>query len=147
MIKQTALEIVEDIEKILKDIQENPQFKRDLSFLLQDHADHLLTVKERSSQNLKDSKEVAGLAPGTRVSWEDHLGLWSGTVTEVHHSKVRRVVRNIRMWNDGHGYSHEITRVGTYKDPALVIEIDGGKGGTALKLKSQINIQELVMAE
>lgn len=147
MINDIALEIVEDIEKLLIDMKDHAEFKDELAQLIQENSEHLLSLKDRVKETSK--KEVAGISAGTKVSWIDHLGAWSGTVTEVHYAKVRRVVRNIRMWNDGHGYSHEITRVGTYKDPALVISIDGGTGtsGTALKLMSQINIDELVKAE
>ena len=144
MINETALEIVEDIEKLLIDMKANPKFKEELAHLIQENSEHLLSLRQRTKE--ASSKEVAGVGPGTKVSWTDHLGAWSGTVEEVHYAKVRRVVRNIQSWNDGHGYSHEITRVGTYKDPALVISISGGTGepGTALKLMSQINIDELV---
>ena len=146
MIKEAALEILESVEGLLEAMKESPQHKPELAHLLQEELDHLLVIKERSQDT---NKEVAGIAPGTKVSWTDHLGAWSGTVQEVHYAKVRRVVRNIQSYNDGYGYSHEITRVGTYKDPALVITIDGGTGtpGTALKLMSQINIDELVKAD
>lgn len=147
MIKEAALEILDDVEKILKDMQKHPEHRVALAGLLEEELNHLSSLKEITEKASK--KEVASIAPGTKVSWIDHLGAWSGVVDEVHYAKVRRVVRNIRMWNDGHGYSHEITRVGTYKDPALVITIDGGTGpsGTALKLMSQINIDELVKSE
>jgi hypothetical protein len=152
MLYEIALQMVEDLKALLIDMKENSEFRPQLSFLVKEEAQQLKNLQNRLSETA--CKEIANLAAGTKVSWIDHDGAWSGTVVEVHYAKVRRKVRNIGAWNDGAGYEHYITRVGTYKDPALVIEIDPvipegvlSEGGTALKLLSQINIDELVMAE
>ncbi|RKZ85450.1 MAG: hypothetical protein DRQ39_07120 [Gammaproteobacteria bacterium] len=141
---EVSIEILNDIQNILKDMKSSSQFKEELSYLLNQEISYLKDFSKHSKQEVESPrKEVANIGVGTRVSWDNHLGSFSGTVTEVHYARVRRVVRNIRMYNDGLGYDHEITRVGTHNNPALVIEVIGASGGLALMLLNQINIDEL----
>lgn len=62
---------------------------------------------------------------GTEVSWKWGNGTATGTVDEIHRSKVTRTI-------DG----SEISRDGTDDDPAYVIKQDDGT--TVLKLRSEV---------
>jgi len=79
-------------------------------------------VRRQSEENAV-AKEVATISPGAKVSWTDHLGRFSGTVEEVHFTKVTRPVRLLRAYRDSQ--EHSVTRVGTYNNPVLYIRIDG----------------------
>jgi len=62
---------------------------------------------------------------GSEVSWKWGNGSATGTVAEVHHSKVTRKTKG-----------QEITRNGSDDDPAYVIEQEDGT--TVLKLRSEV---------
>ena len=62
---------------------------------------------------------------GTPVSWSWGTGSATGTVKEVHRSKVTRTTKGAA-----------ITRHGTDDDPAYVIEQEDGT--TVLKLRSEV---------
>lgn len=147
MVRKIVVEILEDIKGLLAELKlQNDQASRDaLSNLINEEASYINKLVSASKEAA--SKEVAKIGVGTKVSWVDHTGAWSGTVTEVHYAKVRRTVHNISAANDGPGYQHEITRVGTYADPVLYIAIEGGAGGTALISLSVLQIDELVIQD
>jgi hypothetical protein len=62
---------------------------------------------------------------GTEVTWKWGSSTASGTVTEIHRSKVTRTTKG-----------SEITRDGSDDNPAYVIEQEDGT--TVLKLRSEV---------
>ena len=62
---------------------------------------------------------------GSTVRWSWGNGTASGTVTEIHREKVTRTSKG-----------SEVTRNGSDKDPAYVIEQEDGT--TVLKLRSEV---------
>ena len=62
---------------------------------------------------------------GTNVKWRWGEGWGKGTVTEIHHEKVKRTLQGT-----------EVTRDGSDGDPAYVIEQNDGD--QVLKLRSEV---------
>lgn len=62
---------------------------------------------------------------GSRVTWNWASGSAEGTVTGVHHERVKRTIKG-----------SDITRNGTDDDPAL--EIETPDGDQVLKLRSEV---------
>ena len=73
----------------------------------------------------RDHRPLMTIRTGTVVTWSWGAGTAEGKIVEVHHRKVTRTLSG-----------SEITRNGTEKDPALLIEQEDG--AQVLKLRSEV---------